>query len=162
VENLEQSVYDTLERLNIPFVRYEHEPVFTMEGLEKVGITDGLHCKNLFLRNKKGDSHYLVVVGSAKRVNLKDLSEQIGSTPLSFASEERLSKHLGLSAGAVSPFGLLNDREKTVRVLIDRDLVGADNLCVHPNVNTATVRLSWASLERFLGWCGNAVTFIRV
>ena len=116
----EQEVYDTLDKLGISYVRYEHEPVFTMEGLSKVGIDDGMHCKNLFTRNKKGDVHYLIIVAHSKRVDLKSLSGQIGSAGLSSASEERLWRYLGLTTGAVSPFGLINDRDQDVKVLIDK------------------------------------------
>jgi Ala-tRNA(Pro) deacylase len=158
----EQRVYDTLNKLGISFVRYEHEPVFTMEDLDKVGIKDAMHCKNLFTRNRKGDEHYLVIVGSSKRVDLKSLSRQIGSTPLSFASEERLWQYLGLKTGAVSLFGLLNDQDKSVRVLIDQDLVGLDKLCMHPNANTATIEISYHDLERFLQWSQNEVRQVQV
>jgi Ala-tRNA(Pro) deacylase len=162
ITEIEQRVYDTLNSLGISYVRYEHEPVFTMEDLEKVGIKDAMHCKNLFTRNRKGDEHYLIIVGSSKRVDLKTLSQQIGCTPLSFASEERLWQHIGLKTGAVSLFGLLNDPDKSVKVLIDQDLVGMDKLCMHPNVNTATIEISYHGLERFLDWSQNEVRYVRV
>ncbi len=157
----EQEVYDALDKLGIPYVRYEHEPVFTMEGLSKVGI-EGMHCKNLFTRNKKGDVHYLIIVAHSKRVDLKSLSGQIGSVGLSFASEERLLRYLGLTTGAVSPFGLINDQDRDVKVLIDKDLVGLDNLCLHPNVNTASIKISFDDLGRFLRWCQNEVHYVQI
>lgn len=158
----EQKVYDALDELGISYVRYEHEPVFTMEELNKVEIEDAEHCKNLFTRNRKGDVHYLVIVEDCKRVDLKSLSEQIGSTFLSFASEERLFRYLGLTTGAVSPFGLINDRDRCVKVLIDKDLVGLNNLCLHPNVNTATIKISFDALKRFLDWRQNEVYYVQM
>ena len=96
------------------------------------------HCKNLFLRNQKGNRHYLVVLEHSKRADLKAVADQIGDGKLSFASPERLMTHLGLTPGSVSPFGLINDRDHAVRVVLDRDLKSADALAFHPNINTAT------------------------
>ena len=162
ITEIEQRLYDALNDLRISYYRFEHAPVFTMEDLDKAGIGEAMHCKNLFTRNRKGDEHYLIVTGSSKRVDLKSLSDQIGCTPLSFASEERLFRYLGLKAGAVSPFGLLNDRNKSVKVLIDRDLVGMNNLCVHPNVNTATIKISYNDLERFLSWSQHEARYVKI
>lgn len=159
----EQKVYDVLNELNITYTRYEHEPVYTIEELDKVDIDfKGAHCKNLFTRNRKGDIHYLIVVEESKKVDLKKLSEQIGSTPLSFASEERLFKHLGLKPGAVSPFGIINNEDKKVKVIIDKDLEKLEYIGAHPNVNTATVVLSFSDLQKFLKWSKNEVKYIKI
>ncbi|MGD0622787.1 MAG: prolyl-tRNA synthetase associated domain-containing protein [Thermacetogeniaceae bacterium] len=158
----EKKVFDTLDELGISYVRHEHEPVFTIEEGSKLDTGDGRHCKNLFLRNIKGDSHYLLIVDNTKRIELKNLSKLIGSTALSLASEERLFRYLGLTRGAVSPFGLLNDRDREVKVLIDRDLTGRNKLCFHPNVNTATVIISFHDLKRFLDRCGNEICYVQV
>jgi Ala-tRNA(Pro) deacylase len=108
----EQKVYRTLDKLDIPYVRHEHPPVYTVEEAEQhwENIT-GAHCKNLFLRNKKGNRHYLLVLDSSKRADLKTLEKQLGEDRLSFASPERLMRYLGLEVGAVSPFGLINDTQ---------------------------------------------------
>lgn len=157
----EQKVYDVLEKLNISYVQHEHPPVFTVEQAEQhwENIT-GAHCKNLFLRNKKGNRHYLVILESSKKAALKSLEKQLGEDRLSFASEERLRKYLGLETGAVSPFGLINDSRKEVQVVIDRDLKKAERINFHPNVNTATVGVSFEDFERFLNWCGNRVSYL--
>lgn len=158
----EQKVYDVLEKLNISYVQHEHPPVFTVEQAEQhwENIT-GAHCKNLFLRNKKGNRHYLVILESSKKAALKSLEKQLGEDRLSFASEERLRKYLGLETGAVSPFGLINDSRKEVQVVIDRDLKKAERINFHPNVNTATVGVSFEDFERFLNWCGNRVSYLE-
>jgi Ala-tRNA(Pro) deacylase len=158
----EQKVYESLDKLDIPYVRHEHPPVYTVEEAEKhwENIT-GAHCKNLFLRNKKGNRHYLVVLGSSKRADLKALEKQLGEDRLSFASPERLMRYLGLEVGAVSPFGLINDTQKEVQVIIDQDLKEADSINFHPNVNTATVGLSFSDFEKFLAFCGQSIRFLR-
>jgi Ala-tRNA(Pro) deacylase len=157
----EQKVYDVLEKLNISYVKHEHPPVFTVEQAEQhwENIT-GARCKNLFLRNKKGNRHYLVILESSKKAALKSLEKQLGEDRLSFASEERLRKYLGLETGAVSPFGLINDSREEVQVVIDRDLKKAERINFHPNVNTATVGVSFEDFERFLNWCGNRVSYL--
>ena len=152
----EQKLYDVLDKLEIKYTRYEHEPVYTVEEVDNLNIgIPGQHCKNLFLRNKKGDTHYLVIADSEKHIDIKSLSKQIGGGNLSFASDERLLKHLGLKTGAVSPFGLINNLEKNVLVLIDRNLTDKSIVNFHPNVNTATIGVSYADLERFIKWHGN-------
>jgi Ala-tRNA(Pro) deacylase len=156
-------VYAALDALGIRYERHEHPPVFNAEDASKYwDPLAGVQCKNLFLRNKKGDKHYLVVVGIDKRVDLKDLVKIVGDDRLSFGSPERLMAELGLTPGSVSPFGLINDDDGSVRVLIDQDLRGAERLLFHPNINTATVAVSWADLERFLATRRNTVRVVSL
>jgi len=143
----------------VTFQRFEHPPVFTVEqALEHWAGIDAVHCKNLFLRNKKGDRHYLVVAAHTTTVDIAALAERVGESRLSFASPERLAAQLGLTPGAVSPFGLINDRTGGVRVILDRNLRSAARVGFHPNVNTATVVLAFTDFERFLASRGNPVT----
>lgn len=159
----EQKVYDILKELGIPYTRHEHPPVYTVEEAEQhwENIT-GAHCKNLFLRNKKGKKHYLVLVESRKRVDLKALTGRLGEDRLSFASPERMMRYLGLEPGAVSPFGLINDRENTVVVIIDQELKEASHVNFHPNVNTATVGITFSDFEKFLSHCGNPIRHLSI
>src|SRR3954452_5965788 len=133
----EKSVYDVLEKLNISFKKYEHSAVSTVEEISQLDITiPGGHTKNLFLRNRKGDKHFLVIVSEEKDVNLKRLSKLIGSTPLSFGSPERLDKYLNVYPGAVGAFGLIHDTSNHVQVVVDSDLLEKHTINFHPNVNT--------------------------
>ena len=161
IEN-EQKVYKALERLNISYVRHEHPPVFTVEEAEQYweDIT-GAHCKNIFLRNKKGNRHYLLILEHSKKAGLKVLENQLGESRLSFASSERLMRYLGLEAGAVSPFGLINDSNKEVRIVMDLDLKEKGRINFHPNVNTVTVGIEFKDFEKFLFWCGNSVRYLK-
>ena len=156
-------VYAALDALGIAYDRHEHPAVFNADDAslywDPIG---GTQCKNLFLRNKKGDRHYLVVLEISKRADLKDLVKVVGDDRLSFGSPERLMAELGLTPGSVSPFGLLNDTDGSVRVLIDQDLRGAERLIFHPNINTASVVVSWANLEKFLGTRSNRVSVVAV
>jgi len=158
----EQRVYEVLGELGVAYIRHEHPPVYTVEEAQKYwdGI-QGAHCKNLFLRNKKGKQHYLVILKHSKRMDLKNFGPRINEDKLSFASEERLRKYLGLSTGAVSPFGLINDREKHVRIVLDEELTREELINFHPNVNTATISLAVKDFMKFLQWCGNDVSTLE-
>jgi Ala-tRNA(Pro) deacylase len=160
ISDKEAKVYEVLDKLGIPFTRHEHPPVYTVEEAEKhwTEIT-GAHCKNLFLRNKKGNRHYLVILEASKAADLKALTKILGEDRLSFASGERLMRYLGLEAGAVSPFGLIHDKESHVQVVIDEDLKRADAVNFHPNVNTATIGLSFPDLQKFISWSGNPIRY---
>jgi Ala-tRNA(Pro) deacylase len=157
------AVYAALDALGIAYERYEHPAVFNADDASKYwNPIAGTQCKNLFLRNKKGDRHYLVVLEISKRADLKDLVKLVGDDRLSFGSPERLMAELGLTPGSVSPFGLLNDADGSVRVLVDRDLRGADRLIFHPNINTASVVVSWSDLQRFLSTRSNIVRVVGI
>jgi Ala-tRNA(Pro) deacylase len=159
----EISVYQALERLGIPWTRHEHPPVFTVEEAQAHWASiSATHCKNLLLRNKKGTTHYLVIVESTKRVDIAALTTRLGEDRLSFASPERLAAHLGLTPGSVSPFGLLHPGARDVRVVIDADLRQAEKVAFHPNVNTATIVLAWADFEKFLQDRGNIVRYVQI
>ncbi|MFJ5760512.1 prolyl-tRNA synthetase associated domain-containing protein [Neobacillus sp. NPDC093182] len=158
----EKSVYDVLEKLKISFKRYEHVPVFTVEEIRKLDITiPGGHTKNLFLRNRKGDKHFLVIVSEDKDVDLKSLSKLIDSTPLSFGSPERLKKYLKVYPGAVGAFGLINDTDNHVHVVFDSDLLDKDTINFHPNVNTTTVNLSVQDFRKYLEAINNPYSIIK-
>jgi Ala-tRNA(Pro) deacylase len=159
----EAQVRDALVALGISFERYEHPPVATaFEADEHWAGIDAAHCKNLFLRNQKGNRHYLVIVKHPKRADLRGVADQIGDGKLSFASPERLLTHLGVMPGSVSPFGLINDASRDVRVFLDADLKGAERISFHPNINTVTVVLAFADFERFLAARGNPVRYVTV
>ncbi|AKL96864.1 prolyl-tRNA editing protein ProX [Clostridium aceticum] len=163
MDKKESKVYEVLEKLAIPYEKYNHAPVATIAAIEELEMDlEVIHFKNLFLRNSKGDQHYLVLVDSSKKANTKAIAKQIGSTRLSFASDERLEKYLGLEPGAVSPMGLINDINKEVEVLIDQDLVSQEKVTLHPNVNTASITISYENLKKFLAWCGNKVQFVEI
>ena len=146
-----QRVYDELAKMKITYDVVEHEPVHTMEDMDKLGLpAKGTLCKNLFLRDSKGKRHFLITLPETKSVDLKKLGKTLGGGNLSFASEERLENLLGLKQGSVSPFGLMNDPEHKVEFFIDADLSKEKKLGIHPLENTATVFLSFKDLDKFL------------
>lgn len=158
----EKKLYTYLEQLGICFTRHEHPPVYTVEEAELYWRDiPGAHCKNLFLRNSKGNRHFLVVIEHSKKVDLNKLAEKTAAGKLSFASAGRLEQYLGLETGAVSPFGLVNDRQKRdVELVLDQDLKKYAQVNFHPNVNTATLTISYFDFERFLESCGQTIIYI--
>ncbi len=159
-----KDIYQILKELNIEYIDHKHPPVFTCEEAEKLrNNIEGAASKNLFLRNRKGNKHYLVVLTADKTLDLKQLEKDIGESKLGFASEERLQKYLGCGKGSVSVFGLISDQNKEVQVFIDEDLWKSDRLHYHPpGDNASTLELSQKDLQKFLDWCGNEVEFIKI
>ena len=156
-------IYAALSGLGIGYQVFEHPPVHTAEeaALHWASVP-GAAVKNLFLRNKKGDRHYLVILGIEKQADLRQLVKLIGDDRLSFGSPERLQKYLGVTPGSVSPFGLIHDSAHSVRVIVDRDLRDAERLIFHPNDNTASLTITGADFARFLEHRGNTVRWVRL
>ncbi len=155
-------IYQVLERLAISYRKFEHPAVFTVEEADlHRGEMVGGHSKNLFLRNKKGNRHYLLVVESDRPVSIAEIKGRLGESSLSFASPERLQKYLGLTPGSVSPFGLINDTENEVVVIVDQGLLRHEVLNYHPNDNTATLAVSREDFQRFLAESGNEVRYME-
>ena len=114
------------------------------------------------MKNSNGKKHYLVVLKGDKKADLKSIKSQINSTALSFASEERLEKHLGLSKGAVTPLGIINGEEHLVNIVLDEDLKKEEIIGVHPNVNTSTVFISYNDLIKFINSFGNEIFYVNI
>ena len=158
-----ENVYEVLDAMGIRYEKYEHPPVFTGEqAAEHWGPIKATQVKNLFLRNKKGNRQFLVILEISKQADLRDLVKKIGDDRFSFGSPERLMETLGVTPGSVSPFGLLHPGSEAVRVIVDQDLRSAEKLIFHPNVNTASVTISVADFERFLATRPNVVRWMKL
>ena len=155
-----QGVKAFLEEKGMNYEWVEHKAVFTIDEMLELGLEsmDEI-AKNLFLRDQKGKRHFLVVVKGEKQVNLKELGEKLG-TKLSFASEERLEKYMGLKKGSVSPLGILNDETCAVEVYFDEDFCKLDKVGVHPNENTASVYLAPEDLLNIIREHGNSLELV--
>ena len=122
----------------------------------------GANTKNLFLRDKKGQKHFLVIVPAYLSVDLEKLSDLLGITKLGFASPQRLMDYLGVQPGSVSVFGLINDQTRSVRCIIDQSLWDAEAIHAHPLRNTATMIVSHSDLNKFLALTGHSPQIIHV
>ncbi len=138
----EIAVYDLLDRLGISYTHVDHAAAATMEDCLAVEKLLGVAvCKNLFLTNRQHTAYYLLLMPGDKPFRTKDLSAQIGSARLSFASPEEMERLLGTQPGSASVLGLMNDKEREVTLLIDKDILEAEAVGVHPLVNTSSLRL---------------------
>ena len=150
------NLFDFLNEHQIGYLRLDHPPVFTCEeARDLVPEFDGAQTKNLFVKDKKGRHHFLVVVGSDKNVDLKALSKQLGTSSLSLASSDRLKKYLDLEPGSVPVLGLFNDKENAVQIIVDADLWQSSALGCHPLINTSTLVIPRADLARFIEATGH-------
>lgn len=155
-------VLRTLAERNIPYQLWEHPAVYTIEEMDALDLpAPEAVVKNLFLRDAKGRRYFLVVLSKEKQADLRALGERLG-VKLSFASPERLAACMGLEKGSVTPFGVLNDQERKVEVLLDQDLRTRPLVAVHPNENTATVALAPEDLLQVLEDHGNSVTWLEL
>ena len=145
-----EELFRRLRALEISFDTVEHPPVFTVEEAKALrGELEGCHTKNLFLRDKKG-AMWLMVCSEDRPVDLKDLALRLGGKRLSFGSAERLMKYLGVIPGAVTPFAIINDTTRAVRVALDRSILGQEPLNFHPLDNAMTTSIEADDFVRFL------------
>ena len=159
--NGDPRLYDLLEKLDIGYEYIEHPEAPTIEIAKQYWAGhDAKHCKNLFFRNHKGDRHYLVLLDCDQNMNIHDIEHRLHQGKLSFASEKRLMKYLGVLPGSVTPFGLINDTEHHVHVFIDQELQKAEKVSFHPCVNTASLIIKREDLIRFLEYQTNAYEWI--
>ena len=156
-------LYLIFKKLSIEFEYHEHPPLATIEDAKiHWAYYNSGRCKNIFFRNHKGDRHYLVILEHLRQLNIKDLEKRLKQGKLTFASDQRLKKYLGVEPGSVSPFGLINDPEKHVHIFIDEKLKEFDRLTFHPNINTASLVISKPDFLKFLEYTGNSFEFIRL
>lgn len=158
----EKAVYEVLDSLGIEYVVHYHEAFFSSDDADKEGYHQpGLNLKNMLVREKKRDEHYLVVIKDDDRLDFKKYKELTGWTSkMTFAPDEDLMKYLGVHPGSASVFGLINDKDKHVTVVLDEFVTGADMdepISFHPNINTATLTMKVRDLYTFLDWAGNKV-----
>ena len=146
-----ENVYKKLDELNIKYKKVDHKAVFTMEEMAELNLeNEDEIVKNIFIRDDKKINYYLVLIAGNKRVNLKELRNNLRLRPLTFASEEDLEKYLGLHKGSVTVLGVLNDTNHIVKVLIDEDIKKFKEIGVHPNENTASIWLKLEDIEKVL------------
>jgi Ala-tRNA(Pro) deacylase len=159
----DQELCAYLDRRDIAYRRFDHPPVLTCEAAVTLvpEAAEGVQTKNLFLRDKRGRRHWLVVTSCSKPVDLKGLARVIGADNLSLGSPDRLARFLGVTPGAVTLLALVNDPERQVTLVIDRDISGQAWRC-HPLVNTATLSMPWESVEKFVSAVGHQPSIVIV
>lgn len=156
-------VYRFLEENAIAYERYDHPPVFTCAEADRlVPPMPGAKTKNIFVKDKKGRHHFLIVVECEKVVDLKTLSSLMGVRQLTMASHDRLRRFLGVDPGSVTILAVLNDTAGEVEVVFDDAIWNAPAFRCHPLVNTSTLCISKEGIQRFLGLTGHRLRVLNV
>lgn len=140
--------YDFLDKLGVEYARVDHEVTATMDECEEIDkILDAPTCKNLFLCNRQCTAFYILLIPADKVFKTKDISAQIGSSRLSFGSGEYMERFLDITPGSLSVLGLMNDLDKDVTLLIDKDVMTGEYIGMHPCINTTTLRVRTSDLR---------------
>ena len=160
----EQRCYDLLDKLNVEYYCVDHESTDTMEACQEIDKTlQADTCKNLFLCNRQETDFYLLLTPGDKVFKTKDLSKQIGSSRLSFAKGEFMEQYLDITPGSCSILGLMNDKDKVVRLLVDEDVLKGEWVGMHPCLNTTSLRIRTKDLfEKVLPAMQHDMTVVKL
>lgn len=158
----ELRTYDFLDHLTISYQRIDHEPAMTMEACREVDeALQATICKNLFLCNRQETNFYLLMIAGDKKFRTKDLSAQLGVARLSFAKEKYMEEFLDLTPGSMSVMGLINDKERNVRLCIDKEVLEGKEIACHPCINTSSIKFATKDLlEKILPAMGHEMTIV--
>ena len=160
--NKKADIYEYLNVNNISYEKINHEAVYNMDELSKIDIPYfDVIAKNLFIRDDKKKNYYLITLKGNKKINLKEFRKSQNTRALNFASEEELQEIMSLTAGSVSPFGLLNDDNLLVHFYIDKDYDDSV-IGIHPNDNTETIILKVKDLIEIIATHGNEVKVFEI
>ncbi|MDP2925632.1 MAG: YbaK/EbsC family protein [Nanoarchaeota archaeon] len=145
-----QDIKTYLKNLNINFKTISHIPVYTCEEAEKyANELKGVHSKNLFLKNKKENKFFLIIIPAGRKLEIKKI-EALLNEKLTFADKSDLNEILNITTGAVSPFALINDKDKKTQLIISNEILISEYVAFHPNINTETLELTSNDFKRFL------------
>lgn len=160
----EVRVYDLLDSLGIEYLRTDHAHADTMEACNEIDkVLDVLICKNLFLCNRQKTKFYLLMMPGDKPFKTKELSSQINSARLSFASAEAMEEYLDIQPGSVSVMGLMNNKENAVNLLVDEDVLKGEYVGCHPCVNTSSLKIKTTDVfDKFLKAVGHTATVVHL
>jgi len=155
-----EQLFEKLQGIDIAYELHHHAPIFTVEEGEPLKRDiPGLHCRNLFLRDKK-KKMFLVVAANETEIDLKKLQGLLDCDRLSFGSTGRLWKYLGVRPGAVCPFCIVNDTDRSVNVILDQYMMAAERVNYHPLDNAMTIGLSPADLVKFIENAGHTYQIV--
>lgn len=173
ISERQEAVLTYLDQHQIPCTCYNHPEGKTIEEAKRWWKDDGsIHCKNIFMRNHKGNQHYLICFHCDHDLDIHELEGRLKASlqsqglpscgKLSFASSERMMKYLGLEPGSVSPFGLINDQQHHVHLFLDANLQQAETLSFHPNDCRGTIVIKRTDFEHYLSIVGNTYEYLNL
>lgn len=159
---MKSKVYETLDRMNIKYDIVNHPPAWTTEEADEYIMgKDGVPSKTMFMTGKKKKRFYLIIMDDSKMLDIKKINEIVGDK-LSFGKEELLREKMNVAPGIVSIFGLLNNSEKDIEVIVDADLKNEEIITFHPNDNRATIFIKMVDMYKFLDEMENSWTFADI
>ena len=156
-------VKEYLNSMGIQFKIVEHEPAYTTEEADKyIEGHDGVRTKTMFICNKKKTNYYMIIMDDSKRLDMNKFKEIVSEKQMKMASEEALKEKLGIKPGMVSPFGLLNNDEKDVKIYMDKEIITEDIMTFHPNDNTKTLFITTKDLFKYFENIGYELNIIEL
>lgn len=156
-------VKEYLNTLGIQFKIVEHEPAYTTEEADKyIEGHDGVRTKTMFICNKKKTNYYMIIMDDSKRLDMNKFKEIVSEKQMKMASEEALNQKLGIKPGMVSPFGLLNNDEKDVKIYMDKEIITEEIMTFHPNDNTKTLFITTKDLFKYFENIGYELNIIEL
>lgn len=160
---MKQQVYNELEKMGIEYEVMNHPPAETIQQADQfIEGKEGVRSKTMFMSDKKKKNFYLLILDDAKRLDIKKIGELIGEKSLRLGNEENLKEKMNLRFGVVSPFGLLNNAEKDIKVYIDKELLSERIITFHPNENDATIFIKMEDMFKFLDNLGYKYEIIEM
>lgn len=157
---MKQKIFDVLDSLQIEYTNYEHEAVFTCDEVKGVDIP-GYRVKSLLLRNKKATNFYMIVLPDNKQLDTNIIRSIFDDSKMSFASPERMMEKIWLKPWSVSPFALINNTDRDIRVVFD-SVLKDELIGFHPLTNDNTVVSNMRDVEKFLENIGNEYVFYKL
>lgn len=157
-------VYDMLDSLGIEYWRIDHKTANRIEECAEIdkALKTAL-CKNLFLYTRDKKDFYMLMMSASKRFDTSSVSRQIGSSRLQFADAEHMEEYLDITPGSVSVLGLMNDKEKNVKLLVDEDIYKSEYVGCHPCINTTSLRLKTKDVfGKILEFTEHDMTLVKV
>ena len=156
-------VKEYLNSMGIQFKIVEHEPAYTTEEADKyIEGHDGVRTKTMFICNKKKTNYYMIIMDDSKRLDINKFKEIVSEKQMKMASEEALKEKLGIEPGMVSPFGLLNNDEKDVKIYMDKEIITEEIMTFHPNDNTKTLFITTKDLFKYFENIGYKLNIIEL
>lgn len=147
---MKENVFKELNKMGIKYEVVNHPPALTtQEADDYIEGKDGVRSKTMFMSDRKKKNFYLLILDESKRLDIKKIGDLIGEKSLRLGSEENLRTKMNLRFGVVSPFGLLNNTEKDIKIYIDKNLLNEEIITFHPNENDATVFIKITDLFKF-------------
>ena len=156
-------VKEYLNSMGIQFKIVEHEPAYTTEEADKyIEGHEGVRTKTMFICNKKKTNYYMIIMDDSKRLDMNKFKEIVSEKQMKMASEEALNQKLGIKSGMVSPFGLLNNDEKDVKIYMDKEIITEEIMTFHPNDNTKTLFITTKDLFKYFENIGYELNIIEL